>query len=254
MAAPGPAAVAAGEQAGGGHHPQPRLGVEVKGLTCGDGVVVAAPLFGCDGVHGRMVSRAVGVSMTALWDDLGQVLAGARARLLEQSPGMVTALASIEAAWGRGPVALRRDHLDPGHLTASAFVVAPSGDRVLLIRHRTLGLWLQPGGHFEVGDETLVGAAAREAEEETGVHLGAVLSGLFHVDVHRVPANAKRGEGAHLHHDLRVLFRASALELSARDEVDAAAWFSWEELAALDTDDSVRAACAVIRGMGLAGA
>jgi 8-oxo-dGTP pyrophosphatase MutT (NUDIX family) len=189
--------------------------------------------------------------MTALWDDVNAALRGSRARLLAQVAGLDDAFAAMDAAATVGPVALRRDHLEPGHFTASALVVSPDGDRVLLIRHRTLGRWLQPGGHFEAGDATLVDAATREAEEETGVRLREVLSALCHVDVHRVPANPRRGEAAHLHHDLRVLFRAASLDLVARDEVDAAAWFSWGQLAALDTDDSVRRACAVIQGLGL---
>lgn len=53
--------------------------------------------------------------------------------------------------------------------TASGFVV--DDGRVLLVRHRKLGRWLQPGGHVEAR-ETPDEAAVREVREETGVTMG----------------------------------------------------------------------------------
>ncbi len=191
--------------------------------------------------------------MSGLWDDVRRSLREARARLAAADASLEVAFEAMEALSALGAASLHRSHVAPGHFTASAFVLSPDGARTLLIRHRTLGLWLQPGGHFEPGDATLTEAAAREAEEETGVCLGAVEQELFHVDVHRVPANLRRGEATHLHHDLRVLFRAASDQLVAREEVAGAAWFSWEDLAGLETDDSVRRACGSIRrgGFGL---
>jgi len=52
--------------------------------------------------------------------------------------------------------------------TASAFVV--DDGRVLLIHHRKLDQWLQPGGHIE-DRETPDEAAIREVREETGVEM-----------------------------------------------------------------------------------
>lgn len=53
-----------------------------------------------------------------------------------------------------------------GHITASGLVI--EFDKVLLIRHPYLGLWIQPGGHID-DDETPESAAIRETQEETGV-------------------------------------------------------------------------------------
>ena len=47
-----------------------------------------------------------------------------------------------------GEESLRRDAFSPGHFTASAFVLSPRRDQLLLILHKKLGLWLQPGGHY----------------------------------------------------------------------------------------------------------
>ena len=56
-----------------------------------------------------------------------------------------------------------------GHLTASAVVVSAEGDRVLLLHHRKLDRWLQPGGHGDPGETSAEAVALREAHEETGL-------------------------------------------------------------------------------------
>src|SRR5579883_3306238 len=55
----------------------------------------------------------------------------------------------------------------PGHLTASALVIEPSYQSVLLIYHKSLKRWLQPGGHLEP-NEPPAAAAQRELKEEVG--------------------------------------------------------------------------------------
>ena len=36
-----------------------------------------------------------------------------------------------------------------GHVTGSAWVASPDGSQALLVRHRKLAAWLQPGGHAD---------------------------------------------------------------------------------------------------------
>lgn len=119
----------------------------------------------------------------------------------------------------------------PGHVTTSAIILSPDGRQTLLIDHRTLRRWLQPGGHYEPA-VMFWHSARREAEEETG------LSGLplhpwhaakdrpFLIDSHAVPGKASRGERPHLHHDLQFLFVADPLSplVAQLDEVCAARW------------------------------
>lgn len=123
-----------------------------------------------------------------------------------------------------GPEGFDRSNT-PGHVTASAIVVNRSGD-VLLVHHRILDRWLQPGGHVEATDVSLPQAAMREAVEETGVRALELVEPVpIHVDVHAIPANPAKGEGPHWHYDVRYLFRCpvDALDPQA-EEVHAAEW------------------------------
>ena len=53
------------------------------------------------------------------------------------------------------------------HVTVGALLVR--GGDVLLVDHLAYGIPLQPGGHLEPTDSTLIDAAVRELVEETGV-------------------------------------------------------------------------------------
>ena len=54
------------------------------------------------------------------------------------------------------------------HMTASAWVVNPARDKVLMVYHRIYDSWSWTGGHAD-GDEDLAAVALREVKEETGV-------------------------------------------------------------------------------------
>jgi len=143
-------------------------------------------------------------------------------------------------------------HRDPfdrripeGHLTGSALIVSAAGDRVLLLRHRKLQRWLQPGGHADPGERAGETVALREALEETGIAGLALHAGAprpLDVDVHDIPARG--GEPAHLHLDLRYLVLAPAEAALARSpmESDEVRWFGWDELGNLDLDAGLRRA------------
>jgi len=95
-------------------------------------------------------------------------------------------------------------HLTVGHVTGSALIVSPDRQQVVLIHHRKLDRWFQPGGHCD-GDPDVAAVARREAEEETGLtSLKLLHTGIFDLDVHPIPARGT--EPAHLHYDIRFLF------------------------------------------------
>ncbi len=126
-----------------------------------------------------------------------------------------------------------------GHVTGSAWVVARSRDAAVLVHHRKLEKWLQPGGHAD-GDADVRAVARREASEETGIDdLVLATPGIFDIDVHAIPARA--GEPAHEHFDLRFAFyadRASVPVVSA--ESHDVAWIDFDEIERYAIDDSVR--------------
>lgn len=126
----------------------------------------------------------------------------------------------------------------PGHLTGSAWVISPDRKRVLLVHHRKLDRWLQPGGHAD-GDADLARVARREVREETGVDgLKTVLPGIFDLDVHKIPARGT--EPAHRHYDLRYLFEADpAIPLVVTRESRALAWVELAQVAALNPETSL---------------
>ncbi|HTV19468.1 MAG TPA: NUDIX hydrolase [Polyangiaceae bacterium] len=130
-----------------------------------------------------------------------------------------------------------RRHTEPGHFTASAFVLCPERRRVLLIHHRKLGRWLQPGGHIEAADADLAAAARREVSEETGVDVDGPFGGIFDVDIHDIPANSK--DAAHQHFDVRYAFVARSDRLEASPEVLGARWVELSAVAQLTDEDSV---------------
>lgn len=133
-----------------------------------------------------------------------------------------------------------RQQYEPGHITASAFVLSPQGDSLLLIHHRKLSLWLQPGGHVDPEDSSVLAGALREVKEETGAS-ATVEGGVFDVDVHPIPA--RKDEPAHRHFDVRYLVRARSRELSPQlEEVHQARWVPLGELAQVHADASVRRA------------
>ena len=126
-----------------------------------------------------------------------------------------------------------------GHLTGSAWLVSNDGQRALLMHHRKLNRWLQPGGHAD-GNADLAQVALREAEEETGLANLIVDPEIYDLDQHRIPARGNEPE--HWHYDVRFVVHACGSELFIQNEESLAlAWFDIVTLAENTAlDESIR--------------
>lgn len=56
------------------------------------------------------------------------------------------------------------------HFCVSVFVYDRQNKKFLLVHHKKMGIWVQPGGHVEI-DESPEEAAIREVYEETGLKI-----------------------------------------------------------------------------------
>lgn len=150
---------------------------------------------------------------------------------------LLKAIDSWGASAGRDEMASRAEwrtlaenplHLErtaqPSHFTASALPATADGARVCLVLHRRLGLWVQPGGHFEAGDSTVAAAAAREMHEETGL-TGSLSPVPLRLSRHPAPC----GIGA-WHLDVQLLAVTTDHPPTASDESLDVAWFEVDAL------------------------
>jgi len=96
------------------------------------------------------------------------------------------------------------------HMTASAWVVNPARDRVLMVYHKIYDSWSWTGGHAD-GEEDLAAVALREVREETGVRSARLLSEeIFSLESLTVDGHEKHGEyvSSHLHLNVTYLMEA----------------------------------------------
>jgi 8-oxo-dGTP pyrophosphatase MutT (NUDIX family) len=131
-----------------------------------------------------------------------------------------------------------------GHITASGFVLSPDSKKLALVRHKILDRCLQPGGHVEETDQTVLAAALREILEETDIqscrHLPFHSDPLVPIDIdtHEIPANPEKNEPKHLHHDFRYLFRAeSEVDPARRDRSGTGQWI-WHPVEAAIAEET----------------
>jgi 8-oxo-dGTP pyrophosphatase MutT (NUDIX family) len=113
----------------------------------------------------------------------------------------------------------------PAHVTGSAWVVNPDRSHVLMMHHKKLDRWFQPGGHAD-GDSDIVRVALKETAEETGIDsadIKLVSQEVFDVDIHTIPARG--ADPDHQHIDIRFLVEIDdRLPVPGNDESHDVIW------------------------------
>lgn len=120
------------------------------------------------------------------------------------------------------------------HITASAWVITPKRDKVLMVYHNIYHSWSWTGGHAD-GESDLLGVALREVREETGLQsIRPVTDEIWSLEILGVAAHTRRGKfvSAHLHLNVTYLIEAEETDaLSVNpDENSGVCWFSADEV------------------------
>ena len=162
--------------------------------------------------------------------NLRQVIADFEPTCEQETKDKALMLAFMDA----NPDCLTREN-PVAHFTASAWVVNPGRDKVLMVYHNIYDSWSWTGGHAD-GDADLHAVAYREACEETGIaELKPLGTGPASLEVITVDGHIKRGEyvSSHLHLNLTYLFEADETQaLSVKeDENSGVCWIPQDALA-----------------------
>ena len=126
------------------------------------------------------------------------------------------------------------------HLTASAWVVTPDRNSVLMAYHKIYNSWAWLGGHAD-GNWDLSAVAEKEAREESGIEtLRLVSETPVSLEILTVDGHEKKGKyvPCHLHLNLTYLFEAAPdqiLRIKA-DENSSVAWIPVDEISRKSTE------------------
>jgi hypothetical protein len=124
-----------------------------------------------------------------------------------------------------------------GHITGSAWIVDDSRRRVLLTHHAKLNRWLQLGGHAD-GDADVLRVALTEAREESGIaEFSVLMSEIFDLDIHPIPARGNDPE--HLHYDVRYALLAHSTDYIVTSESHDVAWVDVASIHDYTTEESM---------------
>lgn len=146
----------------------------------------------------------------------------------------------------RGDASLRKPG-GPVHFTASLLPFSDDLTRVLLVFHKKARRWLQPGGHIEEADASILAAARREGVEECGVAIDDTLVPA-QLDAHELGG----GFACHEHLDIRFAVRVPGDAVPhVSDESEDVRWFAVDdELVLAELGALVNEGLVALRGQG----
>ena len=122
-----------------------------------------------------------------------------------------------------------------GHIVVNALII--NKDRVLTIFHNKLKMYIQPGGHVDNTDNSVLDATIREVEEETG--LKDIILENWHeesgipifIESHLIPKNNTKNEDEHYHHDFMYIFSTNSANINLQlEEVSDFEWIKIDKI------------------------
>ena len=133
----------------------------------------------------------------------------------------------------------RRDNL-VAHLTASAWVVNPERNKVLMAYHNLFDSWAWLGGHAD-GDYDLAAVAEEEAREEAGLlDVKLVTDEILSLEILTVDGHRKKGKyvPSHLHLNCTYLLEAdpNAPIRVKEDENSQVGWIDFDDIGVKSTE------------------
>ncbi|SMG40734.1 NUDIX domain-containing protein [Marivirga sericea] len=137
----------------------------------------------------------------------------------------------------KGEQAFNRSNLE-AHFTASAWIVDPYSKEILLLHHKKLNKWLQPGGHAD-GETNLEAVARKEVKEETALeNLHLIRDEIFDIDIHLIPEN--KGIPQHEHFDVRFAYFCNDIEKTQINfESNDFHWINLDKVESLTNEPSI---------------
>ncbi|WKK75190.2 NUDIX hydrolase [Marivirga salinae] len=143
----------------------------------------------------------------------------------------------LELYEAKGKKAFSRNNLE-AHFTASAWIINSHSKEILLLHHKKLNKWLQPGGHAD-GETDLEKVARKEVNEETGLeNLKLVSNDVYDIDIHLIPEN--KGIPEHYHYDVRFAYFCESNEKTRiNHESNDFQWIKIKEVETLTQEPSI---------------
>ena len=134
------------------------------------------------------------------------------------------------------------------HFCVSVYVFNPKSKNFLMVNHKKLGKWVQPGGHIELNEDPEE-ASLREVFEETGIKVK--LNGKKYPREKDYITQIKNKKNIvkenHIHIDFVYLAYPleNQVEVQNVEETDGLEWFTLEEILDenFDTFENVRTIC-----------
>lgn len=131
------------------------------------------------------------------------------------------------------------------HFCVSCYVYDEERQKFLMVKHKKLGKWLQPGGHIEENEDPEE-ACKREVFEETKIKIELKGNRFIRNEDYIVPLALQKNEinNEHIHMDFvyYATLKGSNEITNQPEENTDAGWFSLEEILDenFDTYDDVR--------------